>query len=174
MSALRPILGPSPDPIEATTPVLATGHEYSTPSASSSDRMSSLVSCSSKASSGFWWILLLMLFNQLVNSGSRADFRSSWGEIEAWVKERRSIEINKQSLRGAEAIGRVRGTREAGRTTTPKKNKGWKKASFFFLSKHRPVLIQVGIEWKMRVQEISRFVSPTFCVSIICGVKSTP
>lgn len=58
------------------------------PSASSSDRMSLLVSNSSKDNSGFWWICLLTVVNQLKNSGSLAEFRRScWGEIRVWANE---------------------------------------------------------------------------------------
>ena len=77
MSALRPNQGWAPDPIEATTPVLAIGHVYSIPSESSSDLMSWLVSNSSKPSSGFSWILLRILTNQSENSGSLAESNSS-------------------------------------------------------------------------------------------------
>lgn len=65
------------DPTEATRPVLARGHVYSIPSESSSDRMSWLVSNSSKANSGFWWILLRTLLNQSENSASLADSNNS-------------------------------------------------------------------------------------------------
>ena len=70
MSALRENQGCFPDPIEATTPVLATGHEYSIPSESSSDLIICLVLCSSNASSGYSWILLLTLLIHPKNSAS--------------------------------------------------------------------------------------------------------
>lgn len=77
MSALRPNHGSNPDPIDATMPVLATGHLYSIPSESSSDLTNSLVFTSSKASSGYSCIRLLILFNHSKNSGSLAEFNNS-------------------------------------------------------------------------------------------------
>ena len=56
----------------ATTPVLATGHRYPTPSSSSSRLMTALVANSSYASSGFSWISLLILFIQFTVNGSLA------------------------------------------------------------------------------------------------------
>lgn len=68
MSARSPKTGPEPDPIVATRPVFATGHVYSIPSRSSSDRINSLVFTSWKANSGHWWSFLRVDTSQSVNS----------------------------------------------------------------------------------------------------------
>lgn len=86
ISALRPNHGCTPDPTEATTPVVATGHRYLIPSESSSNLMSSLVLNSSKATSGYSCILLLTLFNHSKNSDSLAEFNiSRVGEVGAAI-----------------------------------------------------------------------------------------
>lgn len=78
MSARRANQGCAPEPMEATMPVLATGHVYWTPSQSSSDLMSWLVLTSSKASSGYSWILLRTPLNHSKKLPSFADPNSSW------------------------------------------------------------------------------------------------
>lgn len=72
ISALRATNGGDPVPMAATTPVLATGHRYPTPSSSSSRLMTALVANSSNASSGFSWISLLIIFIQSTATGSLA------------------------------------------------------------------------------------------------------
>lgn len=95
ISARRPSHGWSPDPMEATSPVLAMGQAYSIPSKSNSDLMSWLVSYSSKASSGFWWILLRTLLSQSKNSGFLADFSSS----RVSVRSSDSVGVSKAHVR---------------------------------------------------------------------------
>lgn len=72
MSALIATNGGPPVPIQARIPVLANGYLYPIPILSNSSLTNWLVLTSSKASSGFSWIFLLTLLNQLTVSGRRA------------------------------------------------------------------------------------------------------